>query len=74
MKDERIQAPMSFDGERMIYGSFAPLLDERGGASDYAERLDCPGYQSAGRGPSLVVAQLEESNDEEEHDLPVVRP
>ena len=48
--------PMPFDGKRMSYGGFAPLLDERGGgAADYTERL-------------------EESNDEEEHDLPVVRP
>ncbi len=75
MKDERMQGPMPFDGKRMIYGGFAPLLDERGGgASDYAERLDCPGHRSAGRGLFPGRRQIEESNDEEEHDLPVVRP
>jgi hypothetical protein len=34
-----------------IHGRFAPLLDVRGGgASDFAERLDCPEHRSAGRG------------------------
>src|SRR2546423_1763904 len=56
----------------MIDGGFAPLLDERGGgAADYAERRDCPGHRSAGRGLFPGRRQREESNDEEEHDLPV---
>ena len=74
MKDERLQGPMPFNGKRMIYGGFAPLLDERGGASGYAEQLDCPGHRSAERGHFPGRRQIEESNDEEEHDLPVVRP
>ena len=28
--------------------------DERDGVADLAERLDCPGHRSAGRGPFLV--------------------
>lgn len=37
-------------------------------------QLDCPGHRSAGCGLFPGRRQIEESNDEQEHDLPVVRP
>jgi hypothetical protein len=49
-----MQEPTPFDGKHMICGGFAPLLDECGGASSYAERLDCPGHRSAGADFPLV--------------------
>ena len=46
MKDERLDAgknPMPFDGKRMIYGGFAPLLDERNGSpGTYADGFVLP--------------------------------
>ena len=38
MADERMQnLPMPFDGQRMIYGGFAPVLDEGGGSGGYVD-------------------------------------
>ena len=38
MADERMKdMPMPFDGQRMIYGGFQPILDEGGGSGGYVD-------------------------------------
>lgn len=41
--DERMQGPMPFDGQRMIYGGFAPIVNETaGGAAGYVDGFVLP--------------------------------
>ncbi len=65
MSDERLSSatnPMPFDGKRMIYGGFAPLLDERNGpAGSYADGFVLP-VPAANKDAYLKMAQDAWSN------------
>ena len=56
--DERMMAePMPFDGSRMIYGGFSPMVDERGdGAMGYVDGFVAP-VTPANRGAYVAMAQ-----------------
>ncbi len=55
--DERMQGPMPFDGKRMIYGGFAPIVDERQGRTPgYIDGFVAP-VTGANRDAYLAMAQ-----------------
>lgn len=53
---EKMGAEMPFDGKRMIYGGFAPILEKGSGAGTYVDGFVLP-VPSASREPFLAMAE-----------------